>query len=222
MSTADSPISFSHRTVGDIAATVPGATTVFRRYRLDFCCGGDKPLSEAADSRGVEVDTICRELGNLASDSTVSYPQETDALINYIVEHYHSKHRRELPELLRLALKVETVHQNHPAAPQELFNVLDAISQRLDAHMQREEEQLFPLMRQGGDHTDSQLLDDLEHDHNEHGEDLRRIETITNGFRPPQDACRTWQALYTGVARFVDDVMEHVHLENNVLFPRFK
>ncbi|MDZ7748663.1 MAG: DUF542 domain-containing protein [Halofilum sp. (in: g-proteobacteria)] len=225
MSIMISATPLKERTVGEIAATVPGATTVFRRHRLDFCCGGDVPLAEAARGRGIDVETVADELARLHATDKPEYPRETDALIDHILGHFHEDAPDATcptPSIAGPALKVEAVHSEHPAVPRGLAEALEAINRHLDEHMRKEEEELFPAMRGAVGQSAQRLLADLVHEHDEHGRLLYRIEAITDNFSPPQGACRTWQALYTGAAQFVDDVMEHVHLENNVLFPRFQ
>jgi regulator of cell morphogenesis and NO signaling len=210
------------RTIGEIAATLPGATAVFRRFKLDFCCGGNASLTEAAGKRGVDVAAVEEALAALEPGSSAPAPEATGALIDHILTRYHETHRRELPELVRLARKVEAVHAGHPEAPEGLADTLDAIRVELEEHMQDEETELFPSMRQRRDTASAPQIPRMRDDHDRHGELLRLLEIITNGFAPPDGACRSWTALYLGTAKLVDDVMEHIHLENNVLFPRFE
>jgi regulator of cell morphogenesis and NO signaling len=210
------------RPIGEIAATLPGATTVFRRFKLDFCCGGDVSLAEAAGKRGLDVAAVVAALFALAPGNSAPAPEATGALIDHIVARYHETHRRELPELVRLARKVEAVHAGHPEAPRGLADALDAIRAELEEHMQNEETVLFPTIRQQGDTEDALETSQMRDDHHRHGELLHVLETTANGFVLPEGACRSWAALYGGTAKFVDNVMEHIHLENNVLFPRFE
>ena len=214
--------SFGNRTVGEIAATLPGATAVFRKLKLDFCCGGDVALAEAVLKRGLDVAAVEEALAVLDPSTSAHAPEATGALIDHIVSRYHETHRRELPELIRLARKVEAVHAGHPEAPQGLADTLDALQAELEEHMQTEESDLFPLMRQRNDAGSPLPIAQMRHDHDRHGELLRRLETVARGFILPEGACRSWEALYVGTDKLVDDVMQHIHLENNVLFPRFE
>ena len=214
-------MSFAERTVADITTRLPGATAVFRAHRIDFCCGGARPLAEAAAERDVPIAQIEAELQRLSPDLPHTAPEETCALIGYILVRYHEAHRRELPELLRLAARVETRHASHPAVPVGLHETLEELYEALDEHMRKEEQVLFPLMMQGGLPTIAAPILRMRHDHDGHGDRLRRIETLTHGLKLPDDACATWRALYAGLAKLADDLHEHVHLENNVLFARF-
>ena len=210
----------AERAIGDIATSLPGATAVFRKYRLDFCCGGDQRLREAAAARGADLGAIEGELSSLDRDALSDVPQETGALIDYILHRYHELHRRQLPELVKLALRVESVHAEHPKLPRGLADRLQRLTSDLEAHMKKEELILFPMMKQGVEHAGGPVAQ-MRLDHDDHGEALRRLEEMTDRFTPPDGACRSWLALYAGAARFTDDIMEHISLENNVLFPRF-
>lgn len=209
------------RTVGDIAATLPGATAVFRRFKLDFCCRGNVPLSEAAQARGLDPAEVERALAALATSAAdTPATQETAALIGHIQSRYHDTHRRELPELIRLSRKVEAVHADHPQVPRGLADALSALQAELEAHMQKEEMILFPAMQQAPASVLGAPIAQMRHEHDGHGAQLRELEALTGDFALPEGACRSWQALYLGGAKLVRDLMEHIHLENNVLFPR--
>ena len=212
-----------NKTVGEIAATLPGATAVFRKYRLDFCCSGDDTLDVAAAKRGVDVGAVEQTLAELYPQGDAwQVPEETPALIDHILSRYHEIHRRELPELVNLSRKVEAVHAEHEKAPIGLADVLQKMLGELEMHMKKEELILFPAMVHRPDADLAPPILQMRHDHDEHGAYLRQVEALTEGFALPDDACRSWQALYAGIRKFTDDLMEHIHLENNVLFPRFE
>src|SRR5690242_4892938 len=119
---------FARHTLGSIATRVPGAISLFRSKQLDFCCHGEVSLQNAATAAGIDLSALIAELRTLAlrvPSSTV--PEETAALIDYILAHYHEVHRQELPELIRLARRVEQVHRGRPAVPAGLADVLDTM-----------------------------------------------------------------------------------------------
>lgn len=212
--------SFAIRTVAEIAAALPGATAVFRRHKLDFCCGGGVALAAAAFTRGADLATVEAELASLVP-AAEAIPQRTEDLIALIEERYHATHRREIPELIRLARRVEAVHGDKPQAPHGLASLLEEMGSELEAHMDKEERVLFPLMRRGGHPMIAHPIEAMRLEHDDHGEQLQRLEELTNDGVPPEGACNTWRALYAGTRKLADDLMEHIHLENNVLFPRF-
>jgi iron-sulfur cluster repair di-iron protein len=218
----DDTYGFAERALGDIATALPGATAIFRRHKLDFCCGGKVSLEEAAAAKGLPLGSLVGELSALQEAAApVEAPAETGALIGRIETRYHAVHRAELPELIRLARRVEAVHRDKPSVPHGLADHLEHIQRELESHMQKEEAILFPLMRSGGSPMISGPISVMLAEHDDHGENLRKLEALTDGFTPPGDACTTWRALYAGGRKFVDDVMEHIHTENNILFPRF-
>lgn len=212
--------SFADRTIGEIAATLPGATAIFRRHKLDFCCGGGIPLAEAAAKRAAPLNEIETALAALAPGD-VALPQDVDGLIDLIVTRYHAVHRRELPELIALARRVERVHAANPAVPAGLADLLSAMEEELVDHMAKEEQVLFPMMRRGGHPMIASPIAMMRHEHDSHGEHLEEVERLTQNGQPPAEACNTWRALYAGTRKLAEDLTEHVHLENNILFPRF-
>ncbi|MDR3539173.1 MAG: iron-sulfur cluster repair di-iron protein [Acetobacteraceae bacterium] len=213
---------FADRTLADIAATLPGATAVFRSRKLDFCCGGRVKLAEAAATKGLPLDELEAALDAVAAQALpATIPPETSALIALIETHYHAAHRQAFPELLRLARRVEVAHKSHPTVPVGLGDLLERMAMELEAHMQKEEQVLFPMMRHGGHPAIGQPIAVLLAEHDDHGTHLRELERLTGAFTTPGDACPTWRALYAGAAQLTDMLMEHIHLENNVLFPRF-
>jgi len=223
MSTATTGQNLWERTVGDIAATLPGATGVFRKFKIDFCCNGDLTLDGAAQRRDADPDELIKALEALDHADPAAAPaaMESDELIDHIQVRYHEVHRRALPELIALSRKVEAVHREHPKVPAGLSDALRQMHNDLEEHMAREEETLFPAMlQQSADKLDI-AIDELRHEHDGQGTQLRLLESLTDDFTLPEGACRSWQALYVGTAQLAEDLMEHIHLENNVLFPRF-
>lgn len=208
-------------TLGEVAVLLPGATAVFRRYGLDFCCGGNARLTDAVQTPGVALDQIVAELRALDQSPARDYPAESAALIDYVLERYHQTHRRELPELIRLAEKVERVHATHAEAPIGLAAALQAMAAELETHMQKEEAVLFPMMRLGPQPMIAHPIARMRLEHDDHGVRLREVEALYRNGALPAEACGSWRALYVGVKKLADDLMQHIHLENNVLFPRF-
>jgi regulator of cell morphogenesis and NO signaling len=217
-----SEVRYADRTLADVAASLPGATRIFRRHKLDFCCGGGVSLADAAAAKGLNLAELESDLGSVAALALPpERPEGTQDLIRLLEDRYHAVHRRELPELVRLARRVEAVHRDHPAAPHGLADRLERMVGELEDHMQKEEQILFPLMRRGGHPMISQPIYVMTAEHDDHGGNLRELERLTNDFEPPDGACTTWRALYAGTQKFVENLTNHIHIENNVLFPRF-
>ena len=213
---------FATRTLAEIAATLPGAAGIFRHHKLDFCCGGRATLADAAIAKGISPNTVAAELDAAAAQIPApALPESTEDLITLIETRYHAAHRRELPELVRLTRRVEAVHKEHANAPHGLAALLETMGRELETHMEKEEAILFPLMRRGGHPMIAQPIAVLLAEHDDHGACLREMERLTHDFTPPADACPTWRALCTGCRKFADDLIMHIHTENNILFPRF-
>lgn len=210
---------YQSQTLSHLAVAIPGATAVFRKHKLDFCCGGAVALSEAAAAKNLDAASIAAELAALAPAEHEA-PSEIPALIGYLLTRFHETHRRELPELIRLAKRVEAVHSARDDAPNGLSTLLIRMAEDLETHMQKEETVLFPMMQMGGNDFIRHPIAVMRAEHAEAGDLLKEIEPF--GAAPPDDACSTWRALNAGVAKFSDDLMMHIHLENNVLFPAFE
>ena len=206
--------------LGQIAVELPGSTAIFRRLKLDFCCGGQISLAQAAANKGLDIEALLQELSALQRpQQTVAHDPQT--LIDHIVERYHAVHREQLPELLRMARRVEATHRDNPKVPAGLANALEALHEELLQHMQKEEEVLFPMLKAGGNPFVRHPIGMMRTEHTHHGAQLEQVLELAHGATPPQGACNTWRALYAGLAQFRDDLIEHIHLENNVLFVQF-
>ena len=208
--------------IGQIAVQLPGATAVFRRLKLDFCCGGHVSLDQAASDKGLDLQAVVHELSALQRPSELPDLGTPTELVEHIIARYHEVHRAQLPELIRMARRVEAVHRDNPNTPHGLADALETMEQELLMHMHKEEAVLFPMLRAGGNSFVSQPIAMMRHEHNDHGEALEQIARLTHDITPPLGACNTWRALYAGLAQLRDDLINHIHLENNVLFPQFE
>ncbi|MGK5051148.1 iron-sulfur cluster repair protein YtfE [Janthinobacterium sp. RB2P8] len=212
--------------LGQLARRIPGATRLFDAHRLDFCCGGNKTLRAAAEAAGVDTAPIVEELQVLAARADTSGERDwQDASATELVEHilarYHAVHREQLPELIRLARKVEQVHGDRTDCPHGLAEHLSAMAQELESHMRKEEDVLFPMIVRGQGPRAGAPINVMRMEHDDHGVALRAMEAMTNDITAPAGACTTWRALYTGLRTFRADLVAHIHTENNILFERF-
>jgi regulator of cell morphogenesis and NO signaling len=207
--------------IGQIAVQLPGATAIFRRHKLDFCCGGQVSLAQAASEKGLDAVALMRELAAIQRTDAPLEFDSAGALIDHILQRYHAVHRDQLPELIRMARRVEAVHRDHPLVPVGLAALLEAAEQDLLDHMVKEESILFPILKAGGSPFVSQPIGVMRTEHTQHGALLEQLMDLSNNASPPQGACNSWRALYAGIAQVHDDLINHIHLENNVLFNQF-
>lgn len=216
----------STTSLADLARDQPSATRVFLRHHLDFCCGGRRSLGEACERLGLDPAQILRELAEEARrganpDATRWDTRSQAELADFIEAHYHAALRRDLPALIEAARKVERVHARKPSVPAGLADVLVELAEELETHMMKEERILFPLLRRGARGEAVYLpVRMMESDHDGHGVQLAQIRRLTGDLRIPPEACATWTALYNGLAHLEAELMEHIHLENNILFSR--
>lgn len=143
-----------------------------------------------------------------------------DALIDYIVSRFHVGHREQLPELVRLARRVEHVHAGHPRCPEGLADELEAHLQELESHMLKEEQVLFPMLVRGMFGPAGGPISVMMFEHEQHFDAVERIHRLTNDLILPEGACNTWRSLYEGLGAYAQELTQHIHMENDVLFAK--
>ena len=210
-------------TVADLAVQFAGASRVLHHHRLDFCCHGHVSMQEACEKAGLDVQTILKEIEQAAPTDPnfeVWNERALPELIDHLLSSFHEAHRAEVPRLIAMAQKVESVHGEKETCPKGLAAHLEFMHQELESHMQKEEEVLFPLIRSGRGAMAAMPVQVMEQEHQDHGQNLARLREFAHDFQAPEEACGTWRALYLGLAELERDLMNHIHLENNILFPR--
>jgi regulator of cell morphogenesis and NO signaling len=210
-------------TLAELAVKHPVASRVFHRYGLDFCCGGNRPLETACADRGLVADAILAEIADeeLSAGELPRWESRPIAeLVGHIVTYYHRRLREELPMLVEMAVKVEAAHYDKPSRPRGLHELLENVHAAVLEHLAKEESILFPIILAGRGAMASRPIHVLEIEHEDHAENLKLIRSITADFTAPPEACTTWRALYRRLAAFEAELMDHIHLENNVLFRR--
>jgi regulator of cell morphogenesis and NO signaling len=192
------------------------------KHGLDFCCHGRRPLEEACSEKGLNPSSILKEISNEEANGNLSElaSKPVGELANFIEGHYHKRLRAELPELIDMADKVERVHASKPTCPRGLATHLRMIHEAILDHMAKEEQVLFPMIRSGNRNRAAAPIRVMEQEHEDHGRNLEQLRALSHEFLAPSEACATWKALYVRLSRLSDELMEHIHLENNVLFPR--
>jgi regulator of cell morphogenesis and NO signaling len=210
-------------TLAELAVKQPAASRVFQRYRLDFCCHGNRPLREACDEYGLVPESVLAEIENEGRNRAESSRWEErplSELITHIVNYYHRRLREELPALVAMASRVEQVHGEKAACPHDLARHLEFMHSAVLEHLFKEESVLFPMIAAGAGARAAAPVHMMEIEHEDHGESLQKIRRLTSNFTLPREACATWAALYRRLEEFEAELMEHIHLENNILFRR--
>lgn len=226
------------RTVGELATDIPGAARIFQETGIDFCCGGKRSLRAVCDAQGLEVHELLAAL-----EAELSSPEPAPdvhwktgpvaALIAHIVEKHHGYIRAETP---RIEVWMEKVVQVHGDRHPELLRIRHAfagMASEMMRHMTKEEQILFPCIANletpppagapapaASFATISMPVQMMMQEHDHTGRDLAEIRQHAGDYAPPPDACATYRALYQALAAFEADMRRHVHLENNILFPR--
>jgi regulator of cell morphogenesis and NO signaling len=207
---------------------------VFKRHGIDFCCGGGKPVREACKSKGIDPEIVFSEIESLEISTAESDfdKMPLDDLAEYILTNHHSYVKKSLPIITQFANKVAKVHGHAQPETVKIAELFHSVSQELEMHLLKEERMLFPyiieLVRSRGDGESIQApfgtvknpIKMMEQEHESAGEIFREIEMLSSNFTPPSHACNTYKALYFHLKEFQDDLHIHIHLENNILFPK--
>ncbi|UEG48853.1 iron-sulfur cluster repair di-iron protein [Ferruginibacter lapsinanis] len=225
------------QTLGEIAAKDLRKAQVFKKYGLDFCCGGKKTVKEACAEKGLDVTKVEQELqqaDRLPSSRPIPYGDwNLDFLADYIVNTHHSYVRKTLPDIKTYANKVMKVHGSHHPELIRINQLVEEIYAELTAHLVKEEKVLFPYIKElvfsvnsiqplHAAHfgTVQNPINLMEMEHELVGKHLDEIRKISNNYLLPEDACASYSLLYRMLDEFEEDLHLHIHLENNILFPK--
>jgi len=216
--------------VSDVATGIPATIKIFQEFEIEFCCGGKRPLAEACAERGIDVDALVAKLQAAASATGGEQNWQTmplHELVAYIQQRFHEPLRDELPRLAAMMARVVSRHGDHlPETLRPLQDELTRLQEDLMEHTAREDATLFPAIvaaetrGTGGDQGIERSITALEAEHDQTGRALARIRQVTGDYTPPEWACPTFRGLYYGLSELEREMHLHVHLENNVLFPR--
>lgn len=225
------------KTVADLVTENIKAAHIFKKYGIDFCCGGGISVERACAKKGVDYQTLADELMQVGStDRAYNYKSwSPDFLIDHIINVHHVYVEENLPLLLQYSDKVMKVHGHHDSELVEINNLVQTVAGELSSHMKKEELILFPfikkmvlaqkegltLPRPAFETVDNPIAM-MEEEHDAAGEILREIAALSNNYTPPSHACNTYKAFYAKLEEFENDLHLHVHLENNILFPKAK
>lgn len=222
------------QTISEIAAHTPSSIRVFETLGIDYCCGGKRSLTEACERGGLGIDSVVKLLDDAERNARLSGQTQwidspLSAVIAEIVDRHHSYVKREIPRLIGLAAKVANRHgANHPEVI-EIQQVFTALGEELTMHLVKEEQILFPYikgMAASGRPPASCFITveapiaNMVAEHEDAGALLDRLRELSSNYQTPEGACLSFQALYQGLDEFERDLHQHIHLENNILFPR--
>ncbi len=224
-------------TLGQIAAKDLRKAQVFKKYGLDFCCGGKKTVKEACAEKGLDVTLIEQELQQtekVASSRPLPYGDwSLDFLADYIVNTHHTYVAKSLPDIRAYAFKVSKVHGHRHAELFQIHQLVEEINTELVSHMAKEEQILFPYIKElvtatkntqpyHAQHLGSVQgpINMMEVEHEMVGSAMAKIRDLSNNYLLPEEACASYSLLYRFLAEFEEDIHLHIHLENNILFPK--
>ncbi|MHC0036715.1 iron-sulfur cluster repair di-iron protein [Pseudoneobacillus sp. C159] len=221
--------------VRDIVNEFPKSSDLFKKNRIDFCCGGNTPLLDAATASGVNMENLLVNLKDLyeknqnlgATDMEVWMDSDSKTIIDHVIERYHRPLEEELSQLSPYVTKVAKVHGDHHPELLRVYELFKELKTELLEHTKKEEEISFPLILklEAGAVEDREealmQIAELEKEHDHAGEILKELRDITGDFIPPLDACGTYRLVYKRLEMLEGETFMHVHLENNILFPRY-
>lgn len=222
-------------TVGQIAAKDIRKAEVFKKYGIDFCCGGKKSLKQACEEKGLDLVAVESALQNINEVKVAENFDRwnPDFLADYIFNKHHQYYYDEAPIIAELVTKVTDHHGDKHPELQEVYRLFVTLAQELNAHFAKEEKILFPFIKALVRAKQTGNVDELrnqfsiagpvqmmEADHDAAGEILAELSEVTNGYTAPADACNSFKFLYRKLNELEDDLHQHIHLENNILFPK--
>ena len=224
------------RTVAEIVAANYKAADVFKKYGIDFCCGGKVGLAEICSKKGIDLSEIESDLESVTNQKESAHDfdrWELDFLVDYIINQHHTYVAENIPLIIQYSDKVANVHgENYPETV-EINRLFHMVAAELQAHMQKEERILFPYVKQlvGAKKagmpmpvapfgTVNNPIKMMEEEHETAGDIFKQIAKLSNNYTPPLAACTTYRVLYAKLQDFETDLHKHIHLENNILFPK--
>jgi regulator of cell morphogenesis and NO signaling len=216
--------------VATIASEHPSTIAVFERRGLDFCCGGKRPLGVACDELGLSPEVVLAEVRDAIAGpepETAWSSAPLPALVAHILDRYHRTLRRDLPTIDSLAQRVAARHGDHKPSLVRVRELVELLGDEMSSHMMKEEHVLFPMIERLAAAPAGSMplpidgpVQAMEHEHDEVASMLAELRQLTAGFQPPAEACNSYRGLFQMLADLERDTHVHIHLENNVLFPR--
>lgn len=224
------------RTVADLVTENIKTAHVFKKYGIDFCCGGGVTIQKACEKANINYEELESDLLHVDNAVTGGHNYNSwpiEFLTDHIINIHHAYVAENIPLLLQYSNRVVKVHGHHYTELHEINDLLTVVAGELSAHMKKEELILFPFIKklvkaksEGADIPDTHFgtvdnpIKMMEAEHEEAGEILRKIAKLSNNYTPPPGACNTYRAFFAKLDEFEQDLHQHIHLENNILFPK--
>ena len=222
------------QSVGEIVAELPEAAKVFRNYGIDFCCGGGRPLSKAAGELNLNEKEILDKLDEVLEETKAGGNIDTDfralptaGLIDHIIGVHHAYLKSVLPEIGVLTAKILEVHGGRHKELLKVQMLFNTLKTDLEKHLFGEEKVLFPMILEYTADSSAMLPEKLkkavketENEHESAGDILKELERVTDSYKVPEDGCRSFALTYLKLQEMEADLLQHIHLENNILFKR--
>ena len=222
--------------IGDIVVRLPKASEVFKTLQIDFCCGGNRPLIEAIKEQGLDENTVLsklqgayNEIKDLKSGEIDFAQRSFSDLIDHVVNTHHAYLNQELPKLSELTKKIYRVHGEGHNELATVYRLFHTLKMELEEHLMKEEEIVFPLIKEYEENATLETLEkalktikELESEHEGAGDILKELRKITNNYEVPEDGCQSYTLTFKGLELLESDIFQHIHLENNIMFPRLE
>lgn len=223
----------SSQKIGEIVTKFPKAADIFKEYKIDFCCGGDRSLITAIKEQSLNENEILDKINNLYEKykNRASDRNWTEAPISELVDHIINKHHAylwaELPRISELTTIILRVHGLHHPELSKVHKLFHTVKMELESHLTKEETIQYPAIREyEKSKSDADLnialniINELEEEHTKAGDILKELRKVTNDYKIPDDVCETFELTYKKLKEMEADVFQHIHLENNILFSR--
>ncbi len=223
--------------IGEIVSLLPKASEIFKQYGIDFCCGGNRPLAEAIKEQKLNETEIMEKLNRNYEESKTKAEENKDfrnmfydSLIDHIVDTHHTYMKKELPQISELVTKILRVHGlHHGDVLMRVHKLFHSLKTELEQHLFKEEEILFPLIKEYRKNPSGELLNrvmqvmqETEDEHEGAGDILKELRKITGDYTVPADGCTTYRLTFRKLEEMESDLFQHIHLENNILFVRLE
>lgn len=233
-------MNIENATIGEIVKDNYRASDVFKKYGIDFCCGGNKSISAVCEAKGLDQNVIISELSEKLNAGSATGIPYNELPIDFLAIHIQKKHHRyvdeAIPVINEYLNKIVQVHGSHHPELVEIRALFRASAGELTMHMKKEELMLFPYVQKLAKLRESNTtswerpvfgsvtnpIGQMEQEHEAEGDRFRRIAELTNNYTPPADACNTYMVAFKKLQEFEEDLHLHIHLENNILFPKAK